>query len=342
MSGTSVGALNAALWSSNQLDRGGEIWGSLSQEAAYPYFRPAVLAKVIAPMLVALHITKSWFQGIELSAKVDKWLSFLLCLPMLLAAHLYTAILVTRKHSLESTIFWYCLFMLIWIIWLKRARTNCASRVQILGELFFAAVVTIAGVVLSGTDGSALDKAIFLPPLVVALCSWAFFAVAAFTNRTFLDSRPLKGTIAEVMSGSLAVPTYVTCAVARPVFDPDRPHYVAAHGDTLFTDSRSDPYLLDPIMTFVPRYHCLNELESPERNAALAASAALPLGIVQSDLVRGETCVDGGVIDNTPLVPLVSIEKCEELIVIELSPLNERSCQDERYKMEWKRLIQTR
>lgn len=72
---------------------------------------------------------------------------------------------------------------------------------------------------------------------------------------------------------------------------------------------------------WVPRYERLDTIPDPARSSSYAlASAAIPLGLVGAINVGGAILVDGGIVDNLPLLPLMQHETLDEIFVISLKP----------------------
>jgi predicted acylesterase/phospholipase RssA len=69
----------------------------------------------------------------------------------------------------------------------------------------------------------------------------------------------------------------------------------------------------------VPRYIELSDLPPVATAEFLAASMALPVGIVPAMRLRRRLCVDGGRADNTPLLPLLAVG-CNVIFVVHLTP----------------------
>lgn len=82
-------------------------------------------------------------------------------------------------------------------------------------------------------------------------------------------------------------------------------------------NSNRREWYLYPRERYQPVYFPLNLMTCIDDQVdACLASAALPFGILTEVYVRGEHCVDGGVIDNIPLWPLIEFAKCDRILVI--------------------------
>jgi hypothetical protein len=128
-----------------------------------------------------------------------------------------------------------------------------------------------------------------------------------------LNPMPLRHVVGVLVNRPLTIPVYVTVAREESGFDPDDPSYEQLDPDRpLHHAVRKSFYL--------PDYVRLNCLDSTDATNAVLASAALPFSLVAPVRVRGKQCMDGGLVDNTPLYPLIYSEHCDELMVVHNSP----------------------
>lgn len=86
-----------------------------------------------------------------------------------------------------------------------------------------------------------------------------------------------------------------------------------------YKDEFNWEYVPVPEELNIPMYVRLDQLLPGERTGVLLASAALPFGIFPQVNIQGNNYVDGGVADNLPMYPIVTMEKCEEVVVIRLN-----------------------
>jgi hypothetical protein len=130
-----------------------------------------------------------------------------------------------------------------------------------------------------------------------------------------LNAEPLRFLVERFTVGAkLAVPTYVTVARYKDVFDPDEPTFrkIVPGPIIMLAPTESEGV--------VPEYVDLRTIPCEEWNSVLVATAALPLGLVPTSTWRGQEWVDGGMADNLPVFPIANNEKCDCLIVIRLRP----------------------
>ena len=178
--------------------------------------------------------------------------------------------------------------------------------------LSLAGVVAILNVILDPYHSHISD---FLPALlaVIVLLAWILL-VSKLRDLSVLDSNPLKREIAAFTEASINIPTYAATAAQVEVFDPDNPTWLP------IVRGPDEPPLFSATTkaVFVPRYVRLDQASTEERTRAVLASAALPFGLTPSIQVDDENRVDGGVVDNLPIYPLICVERCRRLLVIRL------------------------
>lgn len=61
VAGTSVGALNAAIWSTNKLDEGRKLWATITPADLYPFFRPRWLYALLFGLLLPFNMVMAYF-----------------------------------------------------------------------------------------------------------------------------------------------------------------------------------------------------------------------------------------------------------------------------------------
>ena len=146
----------------------------------------------------------------------------------------------------------------------------------------------------------------------VPVCGW--FLLERH-NYFVLDNRPLEETIQRFLdtakvSGS-PITTFVTASRAVDYFDPDQPSYQV--------DAVSPEIYYHPCLAraYLPSYTRLNA-EPPDRIVQLLlASTSLPFGIFPNRVVNEAGWLDGGLADNTPVLPLIN-DGCDLIIVVHL------------------------
>ena len=76
-------------------------------------------------------------------------------------------------------------------------------------------------------------------------------------------------------------------------------------------------------LRFTPHYILLNDRSIVKRVSAGLATAALPAGLAPPVKIRDNWYVDGGVVDNVPVYPLIEREKCDVIVVLRLKPVKD-------------------
>jgi predicted acylesterase/phospholipase RssA len=89
---------------------------------------------------------------------------------------------------------------------------------------------------------------------------------------------------------------------------------------------------------YSPEYRRVDLLPPSERIDSVLASASLPFGIAPPVRLGEGLRIDGGVIDNTPIYPLVEVERCDFILVLHLSPGNSNEDAGTQYIQAWQRI----
>jgi hypothetical protein len=204
---------------------------------------------------------------------------------------------------------------------------------------YFLAMIVVVGFVplLERSQTTSTDWG-FWPRIGVAvafygllLILWLAYWQLRKLNFSLLEPRPIRELVGRTLTGEPRRPLYVTLTHQSVAFDPDQPR--------MFFGKRDDEIVWGAVESEYdfPRYFDISRMVAAQREEALLASAALPLGIFPSVELDGITYVDGGVADNLPLAPLIRHEKCEELVVIAMRPWSEEAVK--RHWQEIERLI---
>ena len=350
IAGTSVGALNGYLLASSSLAEGNAIWRTVSQERVYPWRFHRWLAYCLSPLLVLSHALTILARG---HMVLPPWTVFLLsCVYPAPVAFLFFVSDMKALWLLGCMFFPYTL----WGAW-------CASRdgtFELYRRLWLIVYFTMGFVILllfvmtPIVEGVARLPGIRSFPRIVAwltenpleeivtpfglprgelmlmfvtgcaLIGMVVLLRALAARLTLMKSSGLNRTLANLVAKKpLLTPLYVTVGAEVRVFDPDEPTYeeLDNYEKRTYAPSR-----------YLPRYLPLHRFDPIEQSKALLASAALPFGVVPSITIKGETCVDGGIIDNCPSYPLVEFEKCDELVVISTSTRQPRWSHSSRWQ----------
>lgn len=269
ISGTSVGALNAAITSAGLIESGKELWRRLSFNKVCEPTRRFTTWLLIPFHLLALFLHHVPFIGsLPFSNRLEpkNGYAFILAVVGVPIAFMWLIILVS--------------------IWFVDDRSAIFARC-----LLYTALLAVLGLL------------------------WAVPFWMRQKNRTLFTVAPLRNEITRVLEGAeLNVPTYITVAYRKEMFDPDMPGFYSVGGEFYFKRhamSQED---------YLPRYVRLDGLPIDLRIDFLTASAAIPFGIFPSVDLEGIEYIDGGVIDNTPIFPISQYHDCDEVYVIRLRP----------------------
>lgn len=287
--GTSVGALNGALWAAGRLDLGEKLWTSLSLSKVYKlrlHHSPMFVIGLFARIFYAY--VKGFFSptGAPAPMRDEAPLSLrvilysLMNVPMIVV----TIYLLSNLISLFSTEApktpWVTTIVggvglialiggLLWgIIRNTKIRrgyfyfTSLVSWIVLLSRLFF------------GFDPSIGLKIPTFLWILVAI-PFVIFCIATFLRRlntSIFSVAPLEAIIEQLPPSEFKIPLFAT--VGREIhkyYDPDNPQY----SDLLFSGSAK----ATPRSTIMPGYLKVNSLSKEDALTTLLATSALPLGI---------------------------------------------------------------
>ena len=153
--------------------------------------------------------------------------------------------------------------------------------------------------------------------VIAFLSAWLFLLLAMLIigeGFAAFTPVPLQKLVKECIAKNFSIPTYATVATRKNVFDPDNPSY-----HPLFKGEEGFDFNSDTRSVYVPKYMDLPSLAREEIERAIIASASLPFGIVKSIEIDNDECADGGLADNTPLLPLILRGDLDLLVVIHLT-----------------------
>ncbi|NLU91360.1 patatin-like phospholipase family protein [Chitinophaga sp. Ak27] len=337
VAGTSVGALNAFLWSADAMEKGEDLWNNLSFSTIYPVkilnskFYPGFVIKIVSLLYVVFRL--HWATVLRQEVPFRKvWIMVLssLCalLPFLI---MYAHFNDTFSHILMAIGIGFVIpFLCVLDTFLldddgKRGRGMglymssilvvicCCYQQQILNiwpnHRLFTCMLYLAA--------SMIGMAIFYGLTVLLKRVINAFWVE---GSSILESGPLKAKLQEIIAESkLQVPIWATVARNVSVYDPDKPSWSV----TVMAQNppKRDYGIWNPIVSqkWCPKYIKLNELDSEKAVSYCAASAAIPFGIVPSITIDKVEYVDGGIVDNCPVVPILRYEEVDEIFVVMLT-----------------------
>lgn len=340
VSGTSVGALSAALVATEQYAFGSRVWRDLSWKTLsekvsgnptkdrlrYVRVFAGALASVIAglPFPDFLATYEDLFAGTILLMTLALFISSIFLLIKVFGYQLFSGSdpVIASGWFAFFTSGWSALLPTI-IILLTNIYTDRNNRQDLLTVLYgFSVVITLLTLFVAVLNSITwvLMLGIFLLLLLasIALLDQSLPFIQAFPYDQL-------GTYLRVAAaGTWNIPCYVTIAHGYSIYDPEKPKttMTPASSPTALYDGAILRLLSDEM--YIATYQRLPERKQDETTQRLMESAFLPFGIFKSQYVLGEP-VDGGLADNLPVLPLLEYESCDELIVISLSGLMDTS-----------------
>jgi hypothetical protein len=313
IAGTSVGTLNAVLWATGSMSAGEALWRNLRYRTTY-IPRSRVLRHVgrpVATLLAMPYIVARifWYALHGLPTPAGRSPAVLLAL-----LQCFPTIALWRAGSLtfdrRSVPFWLSLLMASGF-----GAASVLARGLLAGPLYLYAPGLQAGVaaVLTAEHWLGQRASLWLTGvLAIATILLPFLAHrvvrGAFSERiSVLDASPLRWSLDAILSTNpISVPVYAT-VVRQELFDPRDEAFVSPISIAGLGMLANFNWALD--------YVRLDGIATSEAAQLCAASAALPFGIVPPIRVDNRLCIDGGVVDNTPIYPLLS-QSLDEIFVV--------------------------
>lgn len=299
VAGTSVGALNGALWAAGRLDLGEKLWTSLSLSKVFklrlhhsPMFVIGLFARIFyayvkgfiapekahlslrvmlyglmsVPTIVAtiylLFVLIRFFSAVTTNTELWR----ILLIAVLLALPLAALVLKRKKVGPKQYFFYTSLFALVGLLF-HLLPSDLPSDHNLNAQSTPRAIL---GYVMINT---ALEMPTFL--WVLGVIPFVIFVVAKFLrqlNTSIFSVAPLEVIIKDLLGDKLPIPMFAT--VAREInkyFDPDNPQYRY--------DSETGYSTATPRSTIIPCYLRVNDLSKEDALTTLLATSALPLGI---------------------------------------------------------------
>jgi predicted acylesterase/phospholipase RssA len=340
VAGTSVGALNAILWSGDRLDAGERLWRDLSQKNIFPHRWPKLLRLLLAPAIIAAHVYATFVRRRELTVRIRVFVAIVVGGPW----PLLTAIAFNNSNShADSTIQLGRGLMVGTMMGLLTVAAGIGRVTRLPSGLLWCGWFYGIGGLLDLLDhiGGDHPKGDMYSGLV-SICIFLIYAVIhclllGIARLSVLVSAPLREQLDQLFPDKFTAPTYVTVAYEQILFFPEAEY----EREAFIHEAEADPPIHPCIQTaMVPVYVPIHDDAIPiaTRRAAALASASLPFGVVPSIMLRKKDlsscskshtiastlcenleCVDGGVADNTPILPLlIGDAKCDTVIVVAL------------------------
>jgi len=322
VAGTSAGALNGLLWSTDSLQRGQEIWERLSFGSTYPVrilsakSYPGWFIRLTGSMYVLLHLVLATIAGIPNDLDLFIRIAIGVC-----AATCVVPLLLGGGHRLLILA-----AGALFALWFARAmrddegRRQWRSMTELYVRFFPVAVVVIALLHLRIWD-EGVSKTLKISLLVGAglfvfiFVNWIIYRAGRLLEKiTVLGREGLANEVKTILvTKPIGIPTWVTTAVYAELYDPDRASTFTNFG------YGTKVKVFDTLRgTWIPHYSELSKRSKKEAMQLCLASAALPFGIVPPVMVNDVKHVDGGVVDNCPLFPFIDNPDIDEIFVVSL------------------------
>jgi predicted acylesterase/phospholipase RssA len=344
VSGTSVGGLNALLWSTDAMSEGQSLWDGLSFSTVYPVRflnpqkYPKVVIQMVAAFFVLLNLVAATICGVKHPGRliisllltlvfgfvfvawlISNLLSFILSVflaPILFSGDNLFSFLIVSLILLLIPAFCLSKIFLGFYKANEEGKLNQSVKYSLYG--FALIVIGICG---SFASDSNLDENIkpfilFLLGLfpVILVLAHFFPQITGFQKFiSFVSSYLLKlaGTVLD------STPLKNTCKEILSSKSMSIPTFItSASLRDLFVPNKS----FDPIKTklWIPYYNDISLLSPDESLFHATATAALPFGIVPSVKIGEKEFVDGGIVDNIPYYPFIYDIPTEEIYIVAL------------------------
>jgi predicted acylesterase/phospholipase RssA len=343
VAGTSVGALNALIWTTNQFSKGEELWKNLSFGTIYPSRLPKWLPTRAKWAISSLYVLFQFvwaglhqipFPGIVI---VQRVLAFALVgLPMLVSLLVMerfpaafrdvppSAMQSNAAPFIVGGIFVALVVLAAFLLSSQKSKGLFFFQLLVFQSWLAFSWVVLAAAVPSSTKWNSWAILSVVSAIALATLGTMYRLAASAANSAVLSSEPLKSVVHDLVTGAEhRIPCFVASGVNRQVFDPDNPDWMTYDSDADGVAKSWAEWQPSLQSVWVPHYACTNNLSVDDAVAHSLASAALPVGIVSPQRIAGEQHIDGGVIDNTPLFPVLQLFPGAEVFVVLLMPFED-------------------
>ncbi len=335
ITGTSVGALNAALWSTNSLSLGFKVWKNLSFDTTYPVRLAGRFSRSFIQLWSILHLIIQLFRATlnRETHSAEKPVALVLALTMTIISCSIFLYLGNSNSSLKTGLFPFAIFLIALPYGLYRGflQKYDSKNMLIIGG---PAIALTLSAPFEMFIPALIGSIVILSPIVHFLgliYRHSLGRISPFSSNQFVfSSAPLRDTVSAIIrSKPFSCPTYATSAILRDRIDfRGQIEWEPIFGDPRYADEPMSIISKDferravrPVRHRIwqPRYDDLSELEPQDAVDKLMSSAALPFGLVAPVDFFGFQHVDGGVVDNLPWHPLI-LHGLDELFLITLEP----------------------
>lgn len=296
VAGTSVGALNGALWASGRIDLGKELWGSLSTSKVFklrihhsPMFVIGLFARIFYVYVIGLISPDKAPPSLRII------LYGLMSLPTFVAAvFLIVFLILFFSAAATNTGLGHTLFTTAALVFLLTVAVLMLKAAERTKHFFFMSLVAWVALLLNLLDyvsdspdievknglylSFIIEDAMRAMPIflwLLGVMPFVIFCIAMclrHLNTSIFSVAPLEVIIKDLLAGGFKMPMFAT--VAREIheyYDPD---------DLQYRKHLNQHYnIAVPHSTIIPSYVRVDSLSPENALSALLATSALPLGI---------------------------------------------------------------
>jgi predicted acylesterase/phospholipase RssA len=324
VSGTSVGALNGALWCAGAMDIGDDLWRSMSREKIFS-LRKWLLPVAIVGLVLRLFYAFAFGLTSERNSEYSSLALAFCCVLSFPLLAIPVSMIDSRGWIVSTIIAAFSVPVMLlplfvfYTLGIDRRATNASL-------VIFALFIGWCYALLNTITGTAPDTLLRVKWILLATGTIPFVILfiallLEVHNVSVFDAAPINYLAQKVLSRGLQCTLFATTARVASFFDPDHFWYLqwTSHGVTVPTRPVAQT-------EFVPLYCHVNSLNVADACEVLMASTALPLGILKwrPDLkdLKGDMFIDGGVVDNLPWFPLINHGQYDELVFVYCSPIS--------------------
>jgi predicted acylesterase/phospholipase RssA len=319
VAGTSVGALNGLLWSSDNLALGASLWNGMDRSRVFKWRLTTFMFPVAAFLWLyrehALHRT---------AAGTPFWLQWLFTvlgrLPLItLGSFIVVGSWIGGVWPISA------LFAIMIAVSLfsgpDRGDIRHAYALFLGGIAQIVLLAKVVSTIYEGGFASWAFKDFVMLALGVGVMSvplYLFVAaeLVAWLKLSLFNPEPLVQIIERAAAHPVGVPTFATITDTVTYYDPD--HRVYETTKMTRESSVSEPIAKSEHHA---RYVRIDQCTQTDLCKVLIASAALPPAIVPTqDVGSWSSVVDGGLSDNLPWIPLVLDYPCDEFVIVSCNP----------------------
>jgi predicted acylesterase/phospholipase RssA len=303
VSGTSAGGLCAIIWSTGRLKEGIDAWTEIDHSGFFGRSPDGCLRRMIKVLCIAGKLFVSYLRNLDPEGQpqfgrdiffsvvvgIYAWLLLFNLFPIWLWLIAAVCIPFVSYSAFANE--------LPRIGWDNRVRQAIVDVLVLVATTRL--LVSATWMLLQGTGLVTTQIHITLSELLVAGVILAMMRLPVLVQTTLMEGKLLATVIGRFLESELKIPTFVAVAQEHP---PNSRHFA-----------------LPTPGVFKAQYVALDRAPADLKAKFAYASAALPFGIFAHAVIEGKIYVDGGVADNTPVLPIM-MEPLDEVWIIRLQP----------------------